>query len=134
MAAVVFAVVLTGRSVARAWQVLAGWPLRTLAAAGAALGLFVVCSFGYSVSGPWPSDPVATLTSWLEAHHLHEGIGDYWTASITTVESGGRVTVRPVLTDGGRVKRRVRASRAPRGTRGVTSSSSSTAGADTRSA
>jgi len=106
-ATVVFAAVLSGRMIGRAWQGLGrGWGPRALAPAGAALSLALVASFGYGVSGPRPPDPVPALTSWLEAHDLHEGIGDYWAASITTVESGGKVTVRPVSSDDGRVERR----------------------------
>lgn len=36
------------------------------------------------------------MAAWLEAHNLRNGIGEYWAASITTVESSGAVTVRPV--------------------------------------
>ena len=37
------------------------------------------------------------LGQFLEAHHLDRGIGDYWSASITTVATSGSVAVRPVV-------------------------------------
>jgi hypothetical protein len=39
------------------------------------------------------------LGSFLEAHHLTSGIGDYWSSSIVTVVTGGKVVVRPVIPD-----------------------------------
>jgi hypothetical protein len=41
------------------------------------------------------------LVAWLEAHDLRWGIGDYWAASITTVQSSGAVIVRPVAAGNG---------------------------------
>ena len=41
----------------------------------------------------------STLVSWLAVHHLRNGLGGYWASSITTVESRGAVTVRPVWED-----------------------------------
>ena len=67
----------------------------TLAVAGGGLCLFLVAASATQCRVPGRPDPVATLASFLEAHHLHEGIGDYWSAAITTVESGGKVVVRP---------------------------------------
>jgi hypothetical protein len=45
-----------------------------------------------------PPRPPATqaVASWLTANHLTAGIGDYWTANVTTVATSGRVAVRPV--------------------------------------
>jgi len=39
------------------------------------------------------------LAAYLEQHHLTKGIGDYWSASIVTVESSDSVVVRPVVTN-----------------------------------
>jgi hypothetical protein len=44
-----------------------------------------------------PRPPVAGLVAFLKAHRLTNGIGEYWAASIVTVESGGDVRVRPVV-------------------------------------
>jgi hypothetical protein len=53
-------------------------------------------AFGFTLVQPRPSQPIHALTDFLEQHHLAEGIGDYWAASIVTVDSGGSVRVRPV--------------------------------------
>ena len=45
---------------------------------------------------PCSTNPAPAMAAWLEAHDLRNGIGEYWAASITTVESSGAVTVRPV--------------------------------------
>ena len=50
---------------------------------------------------PVPISKAAVLAAWLESHDLHNGIGSYWAASIVTVESGGRVEVRPVVSPDG---------------------------------
>jgi hypothetical protein len=46
-----------------------------------------------------PPQPASALGRFLAAHNLRSGIGDYWSASIVTVESKGAVDVRPVVTD-----------------------------------
>jgi hypothetical protein len=44
-----------------------------------------------------PVPPAQTrLVSWLTAHHLRDGLGGYWEGSVVTVQTGGRVTIRPV--------------------------------------
>ena len=109
---IIFAVVLSGRMVARACAKLgSGLPLGAFAASGTLLAMSLVASYGVGVSGPQLSNPTTGLVSWLEAHDLRNGIGGYWVASISTVESDGKVTVRPVLgsTDGG-IERAVLAS------------------------
>jgi hypothetical protein len=45
------------------------------------------------------SQPQTGLGNFLEAHKLTSGIGDYWSASITTVVTNGQVTVRPVISN-----------------------------------
>ena len=94
---VVFASVLTGRMVARMWlKVPAGWAVRALAIAGIAVSLSFGAGLGYALSRPEPAQPASALATWLEAHNLRNGIGGYWASAITTVESSGAVTVRPV--------------------------------------
>jgi hypothetical protein len=109
---VIFAVVLAGRMIARAWATLGTrWRRGAFGAALAALALGLAASFGVAMSGPEMSNPTTGLATWLEVHDLHHGIGGYWVASITTVESGGEVTVRPVLRSaGGEIERAVLAS------------------------
>jgi len=109
---IIFVVVLAGRMIARASSKLrTGWRRGAFATAGTALTLGLAASFGVAMSGPEMSNPTTGLVAWLEAHDLRYGIGSYWVASITTVESGGEVTVRPVLnSDGDQVERAVLAS------------------------
>ncbi len=94
---VVFASILTGRMVARVWPKLpSGWPAPALAVLGVTLSLSFAAGLGYELSRPVPVQPQQYLATWLEAHGLRNGIGGYWTAAITTVESSGAVTIRPV--------------------------------------
>ena len=89
VAAVVFAGVLTGRSVAQAWQHLeAVWAKRAVMALGAAVSLCCAAGLGYIIAQPRPPLTVSALAAFLEDHHLRNGVGDYWLASITTVETG----------------------------------------------
>jgi hypothetical protein len=95
--AVVFASVLTGRTVARFWPALpAGLLRRGVAALGVAVSLAYVAGLSYELSLPTPVQPQSPLVSWLQAHDLRNGLASYWTAAITTVESGGSVIVRPI--------------------------------------
>lgn len=114
-ASVVFAAVLAGRMVGRCcdggrrlpvgqrWSSSRRRGVRSPAAVAAAVvaAAVVVAAFaaGSAVQAVQPASAqtAATLARFLEAHHLHSGVGDYWSASITTVESSGRVKVRPVV-------------------------------------
>jgi hypothetical protein len=69
---------------------------RAICVVGVAVSLCFAAGLGFTVSQPAPVQSASTLTSWLEAHDLRNGVGGYWAASITTVESKGAVTVRPV--------------------------------------
>jgi hypothetical protein len=113
-AAVVFAAVLTGRTVARWWPLLAARRLApAVAAAGIAISLCFVAGLGYDLAQPDPVQPAGPLASFLLAHQLTNGVGSYWSASITTVVSKGEVTVRPVAPDAaGRLQRYTRESAA----------------------
>jgi len=65
----------------------------------AALALVLGCYggiLGYEAAQPPPADSNAQLAAWLEAHHLSYGLATYWNASSVTVDSGGKVAVRPV--------------------------------------
>ena len=100
VATAVFANVLVGRSVAQLWQRLQpGRVTRAVAVAGAIVALWFAAGLGYTVSQPVPVQRASVLASWLEEHNLRSGVGGYWTASITTVESRGAVAVRPVWAD-----------------------------------
>lgn len=103
---IVIVSVLTGRMVARAWSAIpAGRTARLLAIAGTALCLSFAAGVGFALSRPRSPNPAPALAAWLESHHLRNGIGGYWTASITTVESAGAVVVRPVSERDGELQR-----------------------------
>ena len=98
VATVVFASVLSGRIVAQAWQRLRpGRMTRAICVAGGAVSLCFAAGLGCTLAQPVAAQSASTLASFLEAHHLRNGVGGYWAASITTVESKGAITVRPVL-------------------------------------
>jgi len=100
VATVVFASVLSGRVVAGAWQHLRpGRISRVVCVAGAAVSLCLAAGLGCTLAQPVAAQRASTLVSWLEVHHLRNGLGGYWASSITTVESRGAVTVRPVWED-----------------------------------
>jgi hypothetical protein len=59
---------------------------------------------GYELAQPVSPPANARLASWLQARHLTHGLSGYWQASVVTVGTGGRVTIRAVSTaDGGLV-------------------------------
>jgi hypothetical protein len=98
--AVVFGAILAGRLVARTVDTTGGVALRkTGTAACVALFAGIAAGFGFYLASPRPVTPVQQLGRFLEAKGLDEGVGDYWSASITTVETGGKVAVRPVIAD-----------------------------------
>ena len=97
-ATVIFASVLAGRFVTLWWASDHGRvPRRWFMAIGAvSMGCFLAAS-AVQLSRPAPAAPAARLASFLQARHLTSGVGDFWVASLTTVESGGAVAVRPVV-------------------------------------
>jgi hypothetical protein len=98
-AAVIFGTILAARTVAR---LLEGVPSRAQLA-GAAVAVAILgasgLAFGSDLSVPAATQSDLALVHLLEANGLRHGLGDYWSASITTVESADRVEVRPVITD-----------------------------------
>ncbi len=96
--AVIFGAILAARLVAR---VLEGERRRGVWMAVGGAGAVVVALFAGSVAvnlrRPLPPQYAAGLATFLEQHHLSVGLGDYWSSSITTVESGGAVKIRPVI-------------------------------------
>ena len=97
-ATVIFGAVLAGRYVTLWWS--ASHPAvlrRTATAVGSlAMACFLVTS-GIQLSQPAPRSPAVRLAVFLRSHRLTSGVGDFWTASLTTVESGTAVTIRPVV-------------------------------------
>jgi hypothetical protein len=71
-----------------------------------ALGLILagyLAGFGLELTTPSAPPQAAPLTSWLWSHPIGTGLSGYWAASVVTLTSGGRVAVRPVTVNGGRV-------------------------------
>ena len=107
-AAVIFGTVLGARWVGR---LVAAVPSSRFARRGAlAVGLIAVAAltagFGFTLSARVPRQQSSQLDRFLEARQLDVGVGDYWSASITTVSTNGEVIVRPVIaTPHGRVVR-----------------------------
>jgi hypothetical protein len=71
-----------------------------------ALGLILagyLAGFGLELTTPSAPPQAAALTSWLSSHPIGAGLSGYWAASVVTLSSGGRVAVRPVIVNDGRV-------------------------------
>ena len=97
-AGVIFGAILAGRFVSRAWQLLPTGRVR-LGATLAGIGLAAVfaAGMGFQLRSPAPAQPAVRLGRFLAAHDLRVGVGDYWSASLVTVETRGVVAVRPVV-------------------------------------
>ena len=87
-----FGAVLAGR-------VLGGKVLR-LGLVPALAAVFAICAIMLlsNATSPAAINPNQRVAFWLERHHLTYGIAGYWNASAVTVETGGKVMVRPVRT------------------------------------
>ncbi len=101
---VICACILTGRMVGRWAEGTASTRhLRAAVAIGVAVALaFALVDTVLVASGSGavdPQQPVGRLGAFLESHRLDRGIGDYWSASITTASTDGAVVVRPVTKD-----------------------------------
>ncbi|MBV9794081.1 MAG: hypothetical protein JO016_09080 [Actinobacteria bacterium] len=74
---------------------------RVALAALAAGVLVCAAELGYQAAQPSQPGQNQSLANWLVAHQLTAGLApDYWMANATTVDSGGRVTVRQVAQSG----------------------------------
>ncbi len=113
-AAVIFASILVARVVTR---LVSRRPQRLLhiglvvvfAIAGSGIGLSAADEIGRAT----PPPAATQLVTFLKAHQLTVGVGDYWSASEVTVLSDGAVTVRPLITNPAhRIKRYERQSSA----------------------
>ena len=66
----------------------------------AVLAGYVAC-LGYELAQPVSPPANARLASWLQDHHLDHGLSGYWQASVVTIDTGGKVTIRAVTELGG---------------------------------
>lgn len=73
---------------------------RAIPIAGATVAIAVAgllaSGTGFELAQPRPFDQYVRVAAFLERHHLHDGLGDYWSSSIVTVESNDAVVVRAV--------------------------------------
>jgi hypothetical protein len=65
-------------------------------AAVAASAVIALLPLASAATRPPMSPATAPLSTWLEAHHLSYGVAGYWDASVTTLQSGGKVQLRAV--------------------------------------
>jgi len=70
--------------------------------AAAAVGLAAVLPLTAAAATlPPVTAPAVPLAAWLEAHGLRYGIAGYWDASAVTLQSGGKIQVRAVVSTKG---------------------------------
>ncbi len=67
-----------------------------IATTAVAVAASLASATGFELAQAKPFDPYAKVAAFLEHRHLHEGLGDYWTSSIVTVDSDNGVIVRAV--------------------------------------
>ena len=95
---VIFSVILAARILARASAAI---PAGLTSRIAAAVAIVLVASFSTEVAlelnAPVPAQPVIALDNFLLAHDLRTGIGDYWAASVVSVQSEGAIEVHPVV-------------------------------------
>ena len=69
----------------------------TAGCALAAAGLGLVSGLGYAAAQPSVASGDEALADWLEAHNLTSGLSGYWQANITTLATGGKVHMAPLI-------------------------------------
>jgi hypothetical protein len=76
-------------------------------ASAALVGWLALALAELCYAATWPANPPQgrAVAAWLVGHHEREGLAGYWQADATTVESGGRVLVAPVLGQATEVQR-----------------------------
>jgi hypothetical protein len=66
--------------------------------------LAVLAGYGLSLAygaAQSPAPPAnVRLATWLEDHHLYSGLSGYWQASVVTLDSAGKVSIRALVTHG----------------------------------
>jgi hypothetical protein len=103
-AAVIFAAVLAGSMVAHMMTFMRKrLALNVVLAVAVALTAVGVVGFHKELERPIAPQSAVALGSFLEAHDLTSGIGDYWSSSIVTVATDGKVAVRPVIPDASKI-------------------------------
>jgi len=65
-----------------------------------AAGIGYLSDVGYNATQTSRQAVNQDLAGWLVAHDLTSGLGGYWDADITSLDSGGRVTIAPLVDAG----------------------------------
>ena len=87
-----------------AGRLLAGPILRArLVPALAVAAAVYLAALAYGAVQPAVPPMNQSLATWLAAHRLSGGLGGYWQANSTTLDSGSRITVSSVLVSGGKL-------------------------------
>jgi hypothetical protein len=96
-AVMIFGTLLTARVLAR-WSTRVSVSVLTIAAV---LGCLTIgtsaATLAIDLAAARPPAPTAPLEQFLAVHGLHDGIGDYWAASVVTVDTRGSIRIRPVV-------------------------------------
>jgi len=87
--------VLAGRTIGP-WLMRRRLTRLALIPAGGALLAAYLAFFGYYATQPSVPPRTHTLDQWLVAHHLTNGLGQYWTGSSTRLDTGGAVQISPM--------------------------------------
>ena len=99
-----FGAVLAGRLLGD--RILDGPRLRFRLTALAVLGLVFAAALGYGAAQPAQPAQNQSLAAWLAARYLSGGLSvDYGVANSTTLDSGGRITVRQIALSNGALAR-----------------------------
>jgi len=101
--ALVCAAILAGRCAARVRVTLPRGATALVALSAAGLVAFYVTAAVVPLRDPVRTGPRA-LVAWLDVHSLRNGLAGYWDASTVTVESEGRLAMKPVIVAGTRVR------------------------------
>jgi hypothetical protein len=89
---------------ALAGRVLAGPALRArLVPILAVAGCGYLAALGYAATLPSLPGANTPLATWLTAHHLSEGLAEYWQANSTTLDTSGRILVSFAQVSNGRL-------------------------------
>jgi hypothetical protein len=97
-AGVIFSAILAARILGRASLALpTGLISRTTAVTAVVIATLFSVEVGLELNAPSPPQPVIMLDKFLLAHNLRSGIGDYWAASVVSVQSDGAIQIRPVV-------------------------------------
>jgi hypothetical protein len=61
------------------------------------VGLCLLSALGYAAAQPAAPARYQALANWLAAHKLTSGLSGYWMANITTLDTGGKVHLAPLI-------------------------------------